>query len=110
MEQGDQAGPARAREPIREAGTVRESVTIWYRGAGYQLGRGERGYAIWPAGGPPEQPLEQWPETPAGWAAAWSRFNVVEAPGTIVHLQSPAEPGQPGRAGLARHARCARPA
>jgi hypothetical protein len=71
---------------------VRESVTIWYRGAGYQLGRGEPGYAIWPAGGPPEQPLEQWPETPAGWTAAWSRFNTVEAPGTIVHLQSPADP------------------
>jgi hypothetical protein len=96
MEQGAQAGPARAREPIREAGTVRESVTIWYRGAGYQLGRGERGYAIWPAGGPPEQPLEQWPETPAGWAAAWSRFNVVEAPGTIVHLPSPAGTGPAG--------------
>ncbi len=101
MEPGDQAGPARAREPIREAGTVRESVTIWYRGAGYQLGRGERGYAIWPAGGPPGPPLEQWPETPAGWAAAWSRFNAVEAPGTIVHLQSPAEPGPAGPAGPA---------
>jgi hypothetical protein len=101
MEPGDQAGPARAREPIREAGTVRESVTIWYRGAGYQLGRGERGYAIWPAGGPPGQPLEQWPETPAGWAAAWSRFNTVEARGTIVHLQSPVEPGPAGPAGPA---------
>jgi len=60
-------------KPSREAGTVRESVTIWYRGAGYQLGRGQLGYAIWPAGGPPAQPLEQWPETPAGWSAAWSR-------------------------------------
>jgi hypothetical protein len=71
---------------------VRENVTIWYRGAGYQLGRGQYGYAIWPAGGPPEQPLERWPETPAGWSAAWSRFNAVEAPGSIVHLGPPAGP------------------
>ena len=71
---------------------MREDVTIWYRGAGYQLGRGQYGYAIWPAGGPPEQPLEQWPETPAGWSAAWSRFNAVEAPGSIVHLGPPADP------------------
>ena len=71
---------------------MRESVTTWYRGAGYQLGRGPLGYAIWPAGGPPEQPLEQWPETPAGWSAAWARFNAVEAPGTIVHLAPPAGP------------------
>jgi hypothetical protein len=70
---------------------VRESV-IWYRGASYQLGRGPLGYAIWPAGGSPDQPLEQWPETPAGWSAAWSRFNAVEAPGTIVHLGAPAGP------------------
>ena len=69
---------------------MRESGTIWYRGAGYQLGRGQHGYAIWPAGGPLEHPLEQWPETPAGWSAAWSRFNAVEAPGTIAHLGAPA--------------------
>ena len=72
---------------------MRDSGAIWYRGAGYQLGRGEHGYAIWPAGGPPGQPLEQWPETQAGWSAAWSRFNAVEAPGTIVHLGAPADPG-----------------
>ena len=71
---------------------MREDVTIWYRGASYQLGRGQHGYAIWPAGGPPEQPLEQWPETPAGWSAAWSRFNAVEAPGSIVHLGPPPDP------------------
>ena len=70
---------------------MRESV-IWYRGAGYQLGRGPLGYAVWPAGGPLDQPLEQWPETPAGWSAAWSRFNAVEARGTIVHLGPPAGP------------------
>jgi hypothetical protein len=70
---------------------VRESV-IWYRGTGYQLGRGPLGYAVWPAGGPPDRPLEQWPETPAGWSAAWSRFNAVEAPGSIVHLGPPPRP------------------
>jgi hypothetical protein len=61
---------------------VRESV-IWYRGAGYQLGQGPLGYAVWPAGGPPDRPLEQWPETPAGWSAAWSRFNAVEPAGGL---------------------------
>jgi hypothetical protein len=70
---------------------VRESV-IWYRGTGYQLGRGPLGYAVWPAGGPPDRPLEQWPETPAGWSAAWSRFNAVEAPGSVVHLGPPPRP------------------
>lgn len=84
---------------------MRESV-IWYRGASYQLGRGPLGYAIWPAGGPPDQPLEQWPQTPAGWSAAWSRFNAVEAPGTIVHLGAPAGPaaGPPAAPGSWRPA------
>ena len=84
---------------------MRESV-IWYRGAGYRLGRGPLGYAIWPAGGRPDQPLEQWPETPAGWSAAWSRFNAVEAPGTIVHLGPPADPaaGPPAAPGSWRPA------
>ncbi len=84
---------------------MRESV-IWYRGAGYQLGRGPLGYAVWPAGGPLAQPLEQWPETPAGWTAAWSRFNAVEAPGTIVHLGPPAGPaaGPPTAPGSGRPA------
>ncbi len=81
---------------------MQESATIWYRGAGYQLGRGEHGYAIWPAGGPPgQQPLEQWPETPAGWSAAWSRFNAVEAPGSIVHLGLPAGAAPTVQAGAA---------
>lgn len=84
---------------------MRESV-IWYRGAGYRLGQGPLGYAIWPAGGRPDQPLEQWPETPAGWSAAWSRFNAVEAPGTIVHLGPPADPaaGPPAAPGSWRPA------
>lgn len=84
---------------------MRENV-IWYRGAGYQLGRGPLGYAIWAAGGPPGQPLEQWPETPAGWSAAWSRFNAVEAPGSIVHFGAPAGPaaGPPAAPGSWRPA------
>ena len=64
---------------------MRESVTIWYSGAGYQLGRGQRFYGIWAAGGR-SQPLEKWPETPEGWSAAWSRFTAIEAPGTVVHF------------------------
>lgn len=63
-------------------------MTIWYSGAHYRLGRGRHSYGIWAAGGP--QPLEQWPETPEGWSAAWSRFTAIEAPGTIVHFSQPA--------------------
>jgi hypothetical protein len=71
---------------------VRESVTIWYSGASYRLGRGRHRYGIWAAGGPQQQPLEQWPETPEGWSAAWSRFTAIEAPGTIVHFSPPTAP------------------
>jgi len=71
---------------------VQDDIAIWYRGANYQLGRGRHGYAIWPVTGQPEYPLEQWPETPQGWAAAWSRFNAIEHPAAIVHLSEPAVP------------------
>jgi hypothetical protein len=74
------------------AGAVRESVAIWYRGASYQLGRGQHFYGIWAAGGPRSQPLEQWPETPDGWSAAWSRFTAIEAPGTVVHFSQRTAP------------------
>jgi len=78
--------------------TVQDDVAIWYRGANYQLGRGRHGYAIWPVAGRPEYPLEQWPETPQGWAAAWSRFSAVEHPAAIVHLSRPDIPmASPGR-------------
>jgi hypothetical protein len=63
---------------------VRESVTIAYRGAGYEIGRSEDFYAIWRVGDLPSQPLEQWTATPEGWAGAWYRFVAVEVPGTIV--------------------------
>jgi hypothetical protein len=69
---------------------VQDDVAIWYRGANYQLGRGPQGYAIWPVAGQARYPLEQWPETPQGWAAAWSRFNAIEHPAAIVHLSRPA--------------------
>ena len=69
--------------------TVQDDVAIWYRGANYQLGRWRHGYGLWPAAGRPEFPLEQWPETPQGWAAAWSRFTAIEHPAAIVHLSKP---------------------
>ena len=71
---------------------MRDDVTIWYRGANYRLGRWRTGYGIWPVTGRPKIPLEQWPETPQGWAAAWSRFTAIEHPAAIVHLSKPAGP------------------
>ena len=63
---------------------MRENVTISYRGAHYEIGRGESFYGIWVAGAPDAQPSEQWPETPEGWHGAWTRFTGIEVPGTIV--------------------------
>ena len=73
---------------------MRENVTISYRGARYEIGRGQHFYGIWVAGAPQAQPLEWWPETPAGWTHAWARFTGIEVPGTIVAL-SPPPPPQP---------------
>ena len=64
-------------------GSVFDTVTIAYRGASYEMGRGRDYYAIWAAGAPRSQPLESWPETPEGWSAAWARFAGLETPGTI---------------------------
>jgi hypothetical protein len=64
-------------------GSVFDTVTIAYRGASYEIGRGRDYYAIWAAGAPRSQPLESWPETPEGWSAAWARFVGLETPGTI---------------------------
>ncbi len=61
-----------------------DKVTIRYRGAKYEIGRGRDFYGIWITGGPRSQPLEWWPETPEGWSAAWTRFASIEAPGAIV--------------------------
>jgi hypothetical protein len=59
-------------------------VTIAYRGAKYELGRGSSFFGIWAAGASRSQPLEWWPDTPEGWAAAWARFTEIETPGTVV--------------------------
>lgn len=68
---------------------MRENVTISYRGARYELGRGPGYYGIWPAGVAQEQPYEWWPETPEGWYGAWSRFTSIETPGSIVPVPQP---------------------
>jgi len=65
-----------------------ERVTISYRGAAYELGRGRNSYGIWPLGTPRTEPVERWPETPDGWNAAWSRFTGIETPGSIVAARS----------------------
>jgi hypothetical protein len=90
----------------KEGQAMPDSVTIWYTGATFQLGRGENCYAIWAVRGPRSQPVDQWPETPEGWSAAWSRFTELEAPGNIVHLRRPAAPAAgagwvPGTGGAA---------
>lgn len=71
---------------------MRENVTISYRGAGYEIGRGEHFYGIWAVAAPQSQPLEWWPETPEGWSGAWSRFAAIETPGTIVPVSRRAGP------------------
>jgi hypothetical protein len=63
---------------------VLNKVTITYRGAKYEIGRGRDFYGIWTTGAPRSQPLERWPETMEGWSAAWARFASIEAPGAIV--------------------------
>jgi len=65
---------------------VPEYVSISYRGATYALGQGPQFYGIWYAAAPQGQPIEQWPLTPEGWTAAWSRFASVEVPGTITQV------------------------
>jgi hypothetical protein len=79
---------------------VRENVTISHRGAGYEIGRAEHFYGIWPAGSTQPQPLEWWPVTPEGWSGAWSRFTAIETPGTIAPVGQQAAPPRQ-RAGLA---------
>ena len=75
---------------------MRENVTISYRGAGDEIGRGEHFYGIWAVAAPQSQPLEWWPETPEGWTGAWSRFTAIETPGTIVHVSQRTGPPATG--------------
>jgi hypothetical protein len=63
---------------------VLDKVTIAYRGAKYEIGRGRDFYGIWTTGASRTRPLEWWPETADGWSAAWTRFASIEAPGAIV--------------------------
>ena len=60
-----------------------DKVTITYRGATYEIGRGRDFYGIWAVGGSRSQPLQWWPETTEGWSAAWTRFTEIEVPSTI---------------------------
>ena len=66
---------------------MRENVTISFRGASYEIGRGPHFYGIWVVGAPQPQPVEWWPETPEGWSSAWARFTGIEAPGTITAVR-----------------------
>ena len=75
---------------------MRDNVTIAYRGAKYELGRGSTFFGIWAAGASRSQPLQWWPDTSEGWAAAWSRFTEIEAPGTIVPVGRRAASAGPG--------------
>jgi hypothetical protein len=63
---------------------VFDRVTIAYRGAKYEIGRGHGFYGVWVTGAPRSEPLDRWSETPEGWSAAWTRFASIEAPDTIV--------------------------
>ena len=60
-----------------------DKVTIAYRGATYEMGRGRDYFGIWTVNGSRSQPLEWWPETQEGWSAAWARFTALEGPGGI---------------------------
>jgi hypothetical protein len=62
---------------------VFDTVTIAYRGATYEIGRGRDYYGIWAVGTSRSKPLESWPDTPDGWSAAWARFVTMETPDTI---------------------------
>ena len=73
-----------------------QEQVISHRGASYEIGRGDGFYAIWWSGASHLRPIEWWPETEAGWHAAWSRFTDVETRRTITklsqHAVSPTEP------------------
>jgi hypothetical protein len=80
---------------------VPENETILYRGENYEIGHGRGFYGIWPAGAPRPPSIEWWPDTPAGWQGAWSRFTGLETPGTIVPVSQPVPAAAGGRAVIA---------
>jgi hypothetical protein len=77
---------------------VFDRVTITYRGAKYEIGRGRDFYGIWATGGQRSQPLERWPETPEGWSAAWTRFASIETPDAVVPVGRRTPPAGSGTA------------
>ena len=79
-----------------------DKVTIAYRGATHEIGRGRDYFGIWSVDGSRSQPLEWWPETQEGWSAAWTRFAVLEAPDEITPVgRNATRPGERTGAGLA---------
>jgi len=52
--QGGTAG-----QDLRKAEIVFDNVTITYRGATYEIGRGAGFYGVWTVGGPRSRPLER---------------------------------------------------
>jgi hypothetical protein len=83
---------------------VFDKVTIAYRGAKFEIGRGRDFYGIWAIGAPRPEPLDHWPETPAGWSAAWTRFASIEAPDTIVPVGRRTPPVGPSAVRAAENA------
>src|ERR1700683_4922905 len=82
--------------------TVLDKVTIAYRGATYEVGRGREYFGIWTVDGSRSQPLEWWPETQEGWSAACPRFAVLEAPDTITQVgQTVTRPAERAETGFA---------
>ena len=61
-----------------------DKVTITYRGAKYEIGRGRDFYGIWMTGAPRAAAARAAARDRRGLAAAWTRFASIEAPGDIV--------------------------
>jgi len=78
---------------------VLDKVTVAYRGATYEIGRGRDYFGVWTVGGSRSQPLEWWPETQEGWSAAWTRFAVLEPPDAITPAGRDTWPGESASAG-----------
>lgn len=81
-----------------------EKTIISHRGEKYEIGRGRRFYGIWMAGASQAAPVDRWPQSREGWEQAWTRFVMLETPGTIVAVdqgrsRSPLHPWPGGWAG-----------
>ncbi len=75
-----------------------QKVTVLYRGARWELGRGLGFYGIWAAGADGRQhpPVEWWPETADGWQHAWARLTTIEAPDAIAQVGQASQGGPAG--------------